>query len=217
MATTTYTWNAASQLTTITSGTSTTSHTYDGDNHRVGATVGKTTTANSYDALSGALVLEQSGTKTLRRYDYGLGLPSMKSGNSTSSYLTDALGSVRGVASSTGALSLGCSYNPYGEIRPRPPAKRAREPSPVHRCAPQCPALQDGCMGYSPVDGRFLSPDPAGVPGRGYTYAGANRMANIDPSGLSEHDWREMVNRLSSGIAEVSGNIALVCTITVVT
>ncbi|MBT2556087.1 hypothetical protein [Arthrobacter sp. ISL-5] len=41
-------------------------------------------------------------------------------------------------------------------------------------------------------------------------------MANIDPSGLSEYDGREMVNRLSSGIAEVSGNIALVCTITVV-
>jgi hypothetical protein len=36
------------------------------------------------------------------------------------------------------------------------------------------------------------------------------------PKRLSEYDWREMVNRLSSGIAEVSGNIALVCTVTVV-
>ena len=212
-----YTWNAASQLTTITAGTSTTSYTYDGDNQRVGATVGRTTTANSYDAISGALVLERSGTKTLRRYDYGLGLLSMKSGNSTSSYLTDALGSVRGVASSTGTLSLGYSYNPYGETRATTTGKNAPENPLQFTGAPlNAPLYKMGARDYSPVDGRFLSPDPAGIPGRGYTYAGANPLANIDPSGLSEYDWREMVNRLSSGIAEVSGNIALVCTITVV-
>ncbi len=51
----------------------------------------------------------------------------MKFGNSTSSYLTDALGSVRGVASSTGALSLGYSYTPYGKTGPTTTGKNAPE------------------------------------------------------------------------------------------
>lgn len=73
-----------------------------------------------------------------------------------------------------------------------------------------------GARDYSPADGRFLSLDPAGIPGRGYIYAGANPMANLDPTGLSDYDCREMVNRLSSGIADVTGSIALVCTVALI-
>lgn len=212
-----YSWNAAGQLTKVTAGTSTTSYAYDGDNHRVGVTVGRTTNTNSYDPVSGALVLEQSGGKVLRRYDYGTSLISMKSGTSTSSYLTDALGSVRGVASSTGALSLSYSYNPFGDARATITGKSAPENPLQFTGAPlTAPLYQMGARDYSPADGRFLSPDPAGTPGRGYTYAGGNPLANTDPSGLSEYDWREMVNRLASGIADVAGNVALVCTVTVV-
>lgn len=212
-----YAWNAAGQLAKVTSGTSATSYSYDGDNHRVGVTAGRTTNTNSYDPISGKLVLEQSGSKVLRRYDYGTGLLSMKSGTSTNSYLTDALGSVRGVASSTGALSLSYSYNPYGDARATVAGKSAPE-NPLQFAGEPltAPLYKMGARDYSPADGRFLSPDPAGIPGRSYTYADANPMANMDPSGLSAYDWREMVNRLAGGIADVTGTITLACTVALV-
>lgn len=209
-----YTWNAAGQLKTITAGSTVTSYTYDGDNHRVGTTVGRTNTTSSYDPLNGALALEQEGTKTLRRYNYGLGLLSMTSGTTTSSYLTDALGSVRGVTSPTGALSSSYSYNPYGDTRATTTGKNApQNPLQFTGAYGSGPLYQMGARDYSPANGRFLSPDPAGIPGRGYTYAGANPMTNIDPSGLSEYDWREMVNRIADGISGVAGVVAITCTI----
>ena len=210
----TYSWNAAGQLKSVTAGNTSTSYSYDGNNHRVGTTVGRTSTTQTYDPLIGALVLEQSGTKNIRKYDYGIGLLSVTAGSATSSYLTDALGSVRGVASSAGALTHGYSYNPYGDTRATTSAKNAPENPLQFTGAYRSSSLhQMGARDYRATDGRFLSPDPAGIPGRGYSYAAANPMANIDPSGLSEYDWREMVNRLADGIAGVSGTVAIACTI----
>jgi RHS repeat-associated protein len=212
-----YTWNAASQLTKVTSGSATTDYSYDGDNHRVSTTIGRTTTTNSYDPLSGALVLEQGAGKTLRKYDHGLGLLSMTAGNSTSSYLTDAYGSVRGVASSTGTLSLGYAYNPYGDTRSTITGKNApQNPLQFIGAYNNNPLYQIGARDYSASDGRFLSPDPAGIPGLGYTYTAGNPMVGIDPTGLSEQDWREVVNQISNGVAMVAGGVALVCTVAVI-
>ncbi|TFD78601.1 RHS repeat-associated core domain-containing protein [Cryobacterium psychrophilum] len=213
----TYTWNAASQLAKVTAGSSTTSYTYDGDNHRTSSTVSRTTTTSSYDPLNGSLALEQSGTKTLRRYDYGLGLLSMTAGTAANSYITDALGSVRGVTSSTGTLTHSYSYNPFGDTRATTIGKTAlQNPLQFTGAYLTTPLLQMGARDYNPVDGRFLAPDPAGIPGRGDTYAGGNPMANLDPSGLSDYDWREMVNQLAEGTAGVAGVVAVTCTIALV-
>ncbi len=215
--TSSYTWNAASQLTAVTAGSNTTSYTYDGDNHRVSTTASRTTTTNSYDTLTGQIVLEQSSRSTLRKYDYGIGLLSTTAGNSIYSYLTDALGSVRGVATSTGTLSLGYSYNPYGDSRATTSGKSSPTNPLQFTGGYLTGALyQLGARDYSSTDGRFLTPDPAGVPGRGYSYAASNPLAFTDPTGLSEHDWRKMINELANGVANVAGTIALVCAIAVV-
>ncbi|MFE4542409.1 RHS repeat-associated core domain-containing protein [Arthrobacter sp. NPDC056727] len=212
-----YTWNAASQLTKITAGSTTTDYSYDGDNHRVSTTIGRTTTTNSYDPLSGVLVLEQGGGKTLRKYDHGLGLLSMTAGNITSSYLTDAYGSVRGVVSSTGTLSLGYAYNPYGDTRSTTTGKSApQNPLQFIGAYNNNPLYQVGARDYNAADGRFLSPDPAGIPGLGYTYTAGNPMAGIDPTGLSEQDWREVVNQIANGVATASGGVALLCLVAVI-
>ncbi|MDQ4504321.1 RHS repeat-associated core domain-containing protein [Sinomonas sp. ASV322] len=213
--TSSYNWNAASQLTSVTTGTATTSYAYDGDSHRTGTTAGTTTTTSTYDPINGKLALEQQGNKntTVRKYDYGIGLVSMTTGSNAYSYLTDALGSVRGVTDPTGALVLGYSYNPYGDARSSTASGKNPPQNPLQFAGSYLttPLYRMGARDYSPVDGRFLIPDPAGVPGRGYTYAAGNPLAFIDPSGLSEYDWRKMVNSLANGISTVAGTVAVVC------
>ena len=61
---TTYTWNAAAELLSVTKGSSVTTYTYDGDGKRISATTGSTTTTYSYNVngVLPALALESNGS-----------------------------------------------------------------------------------------------------------------------------------------------------------
>jgi YD repeat-containing protein len=68
--TVTYSWNAADELKSLTSGGATTTYAYDGDGNRVSSTSGSTTTNYLYDLNESlpTLALEESGSTVLDRY-----------------------------------------------------------------------------------------------------------------------------------------------------
>ena len=116
----TYTYDAANRLSSVTSSQgSVTSYAYNGLGDRlqetrwvepVETTNGVTTTF-SMDLNAGLTQALSDGTND---YIYGVGRIAQVSATDTQYFLADALGSVRQLTDSTGALTLSKTYDPYG-------------------------------------------------------------------------------------------------------
>jgi RHS repeat-associated protein len=113
----TYTYDAANRLGSVTSDqNSVTSYAYNGLGDRLQETAaGGVTTTFTMDLNTGLTQALDDGTNT---YLYGLGrLAQLNTGAlDTEYYLTDALGSVRQLTDSTGAITLARTYDPYGVV-----------------------------------------------------------------------------------------------------
>lgn len=190
--TSTYTWNARNQLTGIT-GPATASFTYDPFGRREQATLNGSTTSYLDD---GQNVLEElSGTTVAASYLLGPG-PVQRYARSdstgTSSYLTDALGSVIGLANGSGTLQTTYTYDPFGNAT----TSGTASPSPYQYAGMATDGTgldYDLARYYQPATGQFISQDPAGLAGSGtnlYGYAADNPINYTDPTGLaSVKDW----------------------------
>ena len=114
----TNTYDAANRPITITNGTTTNVFAYNGDGVRLKQTVNGTVTTYTVDLAAGLTqVLVDVTSGVTNTYLYGNGrIAQNNSGNGASYFLGDALGSVRQLTDSNGAVTLSKSYQPYGSV-----------------------------------------------------------------------------------------------------
>jgi RHS repeat-associated protein len=129
----------------------------------------------------------------LRRYVYGVRRISMTSGNSTSYYIYDTLGSVANLTSTSGAMQRTWSYEPFGASRTETNAKGKQPDNPMKFAGEYLDPTgfyHLRARQYNPGGGRFLSQDPLQLTTgqealvSGHIYASDLPTALSDPSGM---------------------------------
>ena len=166
------------------------SYTYDALDRRIATTVNGTTTWTVYDGQN--TYADFSGAGTLKtRYLYGPAIDELlartDSGGTTAWYLTDRLGSVRDLASTSGAALDHLAYDAYGNI--------VSESQPSNGDRFKWTAREwDGTTGlqfnrhryYAPSVGRWTQVDPVGFMGHQsnlFVYIQNKPVANRDALG----------------------------------
>jgi RHS repeat-associated protein len=185
--TVTYTWNARQQLVGIAGGGTTASFAYDGLGRRISKTVNSASTQFVYDGLNP--VQELSGGSPVANLLPGLGIDefiSRTEGGTTSTFLTNALGSTIALTDGTGTVQTEYTYDPFG---------MATVTGTSSTNAYQFTGREHDGTGlvyyraryYSPVIQRFISEDPIGFAGGDanlYAYVFNSPTNFTDPSGL---------------------------------
>ncbi len=185
-----YTYNDRNQLTELTQGSNTWSFAYDPFGRRTTKT--KNTVATDYLYDEGNVATETSEGKTASLLN-GLGLDE-RYARTTSSYLTDQLGSTIALADSSGEPTTEYTYDPFGATT----STGATSTNPYQYTGREndSTGLQyNRARYYSPTTGRFTSQDPLGLEGSGtnlYAYTGDNPLNGDDPSGMSSTISHEM-------------------------
>ena len=209
-------YNGAEELTSYSDAAAdTSSATYDGDGLRTAATTTPTgggATTQSFvwnDTTSVPELLMDSGNAYLYGPS-GTPIEQVNLSSGTITYLSsDALGSVRGVVSSSGSLTASTSYDAYGNpettggltsYTPFGFAGGYTDPTGlvylVHRY-------------YDPATGQFLSVDPdVTQTGQPYAYTGGDPVNGTDPLGL--FCWEPSIHCLTSDISGVAGAVSAV-------
>ncbi len=131
------------------------------------------------DLNAGLTQVLSDGTNT---YLYGNGRIA-QTDSTTEYFLGDALGSVRQLVDSAGAVTLTQSYAPYGEIvSSTGSGTSAYQFTGEMRDANGLTYLRARYLDSS--TGRFTQRDPSGLEANLYLYAGANPVNRVDPTGL---------------------------------
>jgi RHS repeat-associated protein len=197
--TTTYTWNARNQLTSISGPGVSASFVYDGLGRREKKTINSSLTENLFDGVN--LVQEATGATVLANILTGLDVDEfltrteMPAGN-ISHVLADALGSAIGLADSAGAVQTEYTYEPFG----RTTAVGFSNTNPF-----QFTGRENDATGlyyyraryYHPFLQRFISEDPIEFRGGDiniYRYVSNNPINFVDPTGLvtCKGRWRQV-------------------------
>jgi RHS repeat-associated protein len=178
------TWNGAGQLTSY-NGTAAdmTAATYDGSGMRASDTTGSGTQHFLWGAGSQLLM------DSANAYIYALGnAPTEQVNLSTgaATYLNaDALGSVRGVVASSGALSATTSYDAWGNPQTTGGLTSSTPFGYAGGYTDPTGLLYLINRYYDPSTGQFTSVDPdASQTGEPYGYAGGDPVNGADPDGL---------------------------------
>ncbi|MEV7090535.1 RHS repeat-associated core domain-containing protein [Streptomyces sp. NPDC093085] len=183
----TYTWNARGELTgTAAADTGLNSaFTYDPLGTRSSRTVGGTTSRYLTDASNPLAEQSASGDTTATVATSGLDEYLTRTENGrTQVYLTDALGTVVGLADPDGTVATRYTYDPNGQ----PTATGAESANPytfTGRENDGTGLLHYRNRYYDPETGRFISQDPIGYAGGTnlYEYALSSPTTYTDPSG----------------------------------
>jgi RHS repeat-associated protein len=205
----TYAYDADGNLIAKNQGSQIWTYNYDTTNRLVGVVSPEGTWRYEYDALGNRIASIKDGQRTeylldptglgdvvgeyssgnVARYTYGLGLVSRVDGsNPPSFYDTDAIGSVVGLSGSSGNYLNSYSYLPFGEDL----TKTETIANPFEYVG-QYGVMDEGngldfmrARFYTPVEGRFMNPDPIGINGgiNLYQYSENNPVSYIDPIGL---------------------------------
>ena len=210
-----YAYNAANQLTSTSSDTTT--WTYDGAGNQTrngitGATsaygdrLDLATTADRTYANFGQGNSEQLRAGATQFLTSALGLAQQTTGAATLSFVRDSdggligykatanhyfvadqLGSVIGMFSSTGVYQGGYSYSPYGETRAvgTNPGVTANTQRYIGGYLENSTIYKLGARYYDTTTGRFTQYDPSGQESHPYAYAENDPANKMDPSGLS--------------------------------
>jgi len=180
---------------------------YDGDGNRVAKTVGGTTTRYLVDDLNptgyAQVVEEVVGSAVQRTYTYGLQRINQNQLISStwvpSFYGNDGFGSVRMLTDASGTVTATYDYDAWGN------AVNTTGSTPnIYLFRSE---QYDADLGlyylraryFSPLTGRFLSPDPlSGIPDRPasferYVYASADPVNLLDPSGMTDDEEAAMI------------------------
>jgi len=193
----TFTYDGANQLTATTGGGTTTTYTYDGIGKRLQASTGTQASkkTNYLWDISGPLAqiaLERDGNNgLLRRYVNGQAPISMTSGNSTSYFHADPLGSVTNMTSSSGTTQWTYAYEPFGVTKTET-KNNSQAPTNFTKFTGQyfdpTGLYHLRARQYDPASGRFLTRDPLAAPVEpavsSYQYANARPTVLRDPSGM---------------------------------
>jgi len=191
-----YTWDYRNRLTNVlvktSAGVTVTNETftYDMQGRRIGDDLNGTQTWTAYDQDNPYADFNGSGTLT-ERYLYGRAIDTLfaKYGGSTAIwYLTDNVGSVRELVTTSGTVEDTITYDPFGNILSE------SNPSNCDRFK-YTSEPWDSAIGlqynwhryYNPSDGRWISQDPSGFAGGDrnlYRYVANLPNSDADPSGL---------------------------------
>ena len=154
-------------------------------------------TSNGGTAQHNTLLgLSRQGTTSWTRDPGGALISQRASGGVNHYYLSDALGSVVGLADSSGALTRSYKYDPYGIVR----STTGSTPNPFQYVAQYHEAQGDlykmGARYYQPGLGRWSQLDPLDQAGdlregNRYVYVGGDPVNLIDPTGRSI--WQDIV------------------------
>ncbi|MFJ8002532.1 RHS repeat-associated core domain-containing protein [Streptomyces sp. NPDC096310] len=183
----TYTWNARGELTGLTAaGTGLTSaFTYDPLGTRSSKTIGGTTSRFLTDASNSLTKQSGSGETKATVATSGLDQYLTRTENGkTQVYLTDALGTVIGLADPDGTVATRYTYDPNGQ----PTSSGAESTNPytfTGRENDGTGLLHYRNRYYAPETGRFISQDPIGYAGGTnlYEYALSSPTTYTDPNG----------------------------------
>lgn len=180
----TYAWNARNQLVSI-SGAISASFRYDALGRRIGKVIGNTSTSYVYDGMNP--VEELSGTAVVRSVLAG-GVDQYfirTDSAGTTSFLTDALGSIVALTGSDGSTLAQYTYEPFGNTT----SSGAASTNPFQYTGRE----NDGtdlyfyrARYYSPRLQRFISEDPIGFAGGDanlYAYVLNDPVSFRDPNG----------------------------------
>ncbi|WP_435212528.1 RHS repeat-associated core domain-containing protein [Streptomyces sp. bgisy034] len=182
-----YTWNARGELTGLTQAGETSSFGYGPLGDRVSKTIGGTASRYLTDGANPLVEQDDSGETAATVATSGLDefLTRTEDGT-TQVYLTDALGTVVGLAGMDGTVATTYAYDPYGT----PAASGTATSNPY-----TFTGREDDGTGllyyrnryYDPQTGRFVSQDPIGQAGgvNLYQYALSSPTTYTDPLGNS--------------------------------
>jgi len=183
------TLNSRDQVTTITTGGSTsTPFTYTGAGNAERTSVGSPSgsglsTTNTLLGL-GSQTAASSPTTAFTRTPGGA-LVSLRTGGTSYYYLTDDLGSVVALVSTTGAKTATYAYDPFGNLRLTMGPTAAVNPIRFTGGYQDPTGLYHfGARYYDPALGRFTQPDPSQQEANNYAYAGSCPSDATDPNGL---------------------------------
>jgi RHS repeat-associated protein len=157
-----YNWDGRNHLSSIT-GSATATFVYDPLGRRVSKSVAGTATGYLYDGLN--VAQELSGTSpTANLLSGGLDEVFSRTDSSTSTFLTDPLGSTVAITDSTGALTTQYSYEPFG--KPSATGPPSGNPFQFTGRENDGTGLQfNRARYYDPAFHRFISQDPIGFGG----------------------------------------------------
>ncbi|WP_443034380.1 RHS repeat-associated core domain-containing protein [Streptomyces sp. BE147] len=182
----TYTWNARGQLSGLTAtGGASSLFTYDALGTRTAKTLGTTTKKYLTDGSNPLVEQDASGATAATVVTSGLDEYLTRTENgATQIYLTDALGTIVGLADTDGTVATRYTYDPNG----RPTTSGAASSNPytfTGRESDGTGLLYYRNRYYDPESGRFISQDPIGHAGGTnlYQYALSSPTTYTDPSG----------------------------------
>jgi RHS repeat-associated protein len=188
----TYTWDYENRLTQATlSGGATVTYSYDALGRRVARNSSVNgTTRFVYEGADVVRDLDGAGN-VIGDYLNGPGVDNKLrqiAGGATAYFLSDHLGSTRGLTDANGAITSTVAYDSYGNVvagsLPTRYTFTGRETD------PDTNLMYFRARWYDPRQGRFVSEDPIGFGGgvNFYNYVGSNPMRFIDPFGLCQED-----------------------------
>ena len=178
---TTYSYDQASQLTSVSGPNGTASYTYDGDGLRASKTVSGTTTTFVYDDEATPVLLTDGSNSYLYGPD---GLPIEQAGTSGSFWFVhDEVGSTLMLLGATGPAAGGYSYTPYGLAAHTGTATTPLQFTGQYTDAETGLVYLDARY-YDPATAQFLTVDPlVNITRTPYSYVGDNPLNGSDPSG----------------------------------
>lgn len=189
---TTYGWNPANRLVSISGNGVNVQYGYDGDGNRISQTANGASYSYFNDtARTLAVVLNEQGPDGAIDYQHGLGLMGVNTATGTEYLSVDGVGSTVTVSEGS-AVKANYDYDPWGNLLvPDPLGSKEK-----YKFAGQALDTAAGlyymrARFYDPAVGRFLSRDPlegaAGSPldRNPYVYARNNGLVFGDPSGMS--------------------------------
>ncbi|MFC0005790.1 pre-peptidase C-terminal domain-containing protein [Micromonospora siamensis] len=180
-----YAWNARGELAGVTGPGVATTYGYDAAGRLASRTSGGATTGFLYDGPN--LVREQTGSAVADRLTAGLDQTLVRTDAAGARVpITDALGSVLGLADSSGTLTTEYRYDPFGAVTAKGAGSGNTQQFTGRERDADTGLLYNRARWYSPETGRFLSQDPAGLGGGStnlYTYALNDPVNLSDPNG----------------------------------